>query len=46
MENKKQLSDEARKKRNEYMREYREKNKLKIAEYQRRYWEKKSKEEA
>lgn len=45
VEDKKQLSEEARKKRNEYMKEYRNKNKLKIAEYQRKYWERKAMEE-
>lgn len=45
MEDKKQLSEEARKKRNEYMKSYRDKNKLKIAEYQRKYWERKALEE-
>lgn len=39
------LSDDARAKRNKYMREYRKKNKDKIAEYNRRYWERKAKEE-
>lgn len=45
MEDKKQLSEEARKKRNKYMKDYRSKNKLKIAEYQRTYWERKALEE-
>lgn len=39
---KKKLSDEAREKRNAYARSYRKKNKKKIAEYNRRYWEKKA----
>lgn len=39
------LSDKAREKRNQYAREYRKKNKDKIAEYNRRYWEKKAQEE-
>lgn len=39
------LSDEARKKRNEYMREYRNKNKDKVAEYNKRHWEKKALED-
>lgn len=38
----KKMSDEAREKRNQYAREYRAKNKKKIAEYNRRYWEKKA----
>lgn len=39
------LSDEARKKRNEYMREYRNKNKDKVAEYHKKHWEKKALED-
>ena len=39
------LSDEAKAKRNEYAREYRKKNKKKIAEYNRRYWERKAQED-
>lgn len=39
------LSDKARAKRNEYAREYRKKNKKKIAEYNKRYWEKKADQE-
>lgn len=35
------LSDKAREKRNQYAREYRKKNKKKIAEYNRTYWERK-----
>ena len=39
------LSDEAKAKRNEYARKYREKNREKVAEYNRRYWEKVAREE-
>ena len=41
---KKKLSEEARLKRNEYMRNYRRNNKDKIAEYNRTYWEKRASE--
>ena len=39
------LSDRARKKRNEYMREYRKRNPDKIREINARYWENKAKKE-
>ena len=42
---KKKLSEEAKLKRNEYMKRYRAKNKDKIAEYNKRYWEKKAAEQ-
>lgn len=38
----KQLSEQARKMRNAYAREYRQKNPEKIKEYSRRHWEKKA----
>ena len=38
------LSKEARQARNEYMREWRRKNKDKIKKHQENYWEKKAKE--
>lgn len=38
--NKKPLSDEARKARNAYLKRWRRKNPERVAEIQRRYWEK------
>ena len=40
----KQLSEEARKARNEYYREWRKKNPEKVKQAQERYWKKKAKE--
>lgn len=40
-----QLSEEARLKRNEYMREWRAANRDKVKEYNARYWENKAQEE-
>ena len=40
-----ELSEEARIKRNQYMREYRKKNKEQIKETNRKYWEKKARQE-
>ena len=44
--NEKTLSDEAREARNRYLREYRARNKEKVKEINRRYWEKKALKEA
>lgn len=38
------LSEKARKARNEYMKQYRDKNKEKVALYNHNYWERKVKE--
>lgn len=38
----KELSEEARAKRSEYLREWRKRNKEKCAAYRRKYWEKKA----
>lgn len=40
-----ELTQEAREKRNAYMREYRAKNKEKFKEYRQKYWEKRAKED-
>lgn len=39
------LTEKARRARNEYMRKYRAKNKEKLREYNRRYWEKKAEDD-
>ncbi|MEG1141589.1 MAG: hypothetical protein RSE41_03935 [Clostridia bacterium] len=39
------LNDEARAKRNAYMKEWRKKNKEKVQEYQNKYWERKVSDE-
>ncbi|WP_442264131.1 hypothetical protein [Tissierella sp.] len=40
-----ELSEQAKKVKREYLREWRKKNKDKVAEHQKRYWEKKAREE-
>ena len=40
--NKTQLSEEARQRRNEYLRKWRKNHKTQCAEYARRYWEKRT----
>ena len=39
------MNDEARAKRNAYMKEWREKNKDKVKKHQENYWERKAKKE-
>lgn len=39
------MSEEARQKKNQYKREWNAKNKERVREYNRKYWEKKAREE-